>query len=349
VRSGEGPNGALTPRSVTFRFFGSGGAEWQLTPANGSSPLNPHNVARIPYRTNVGDVSAFTEAVSDDRTWKLRLKLRADSSDRGTDQLRAGEALVQWNPRPWLDVTAGRVIEKWGTAYAWNPTSFVGPVKNPTDPSDRRSSYRGVDMVKADIFVRDTNVSLYALGHGTFAARAYRLIGGTDVSLHVRRDRGGMREGLSIARVFGDALELHGEIARNGSVTQAVIGGQYTLPHNINMVVELYHGGDGLSRGEWLAFRDSVDADLRGANRRYAPLKMARDYSFLRIARSEYELIAITNLRDRSSLLRLTLGHRIRPNLSVYVIQTEFFGASGSEFAYIQVKRATTFGARYYF
>ena len=47
---------------------------------------------------------------------------------------------MQLNPKPWLDLTVGRVIEKWGTGYAWNPTAFIGPKKNPADPNDRRSA-----------------------------------------------------------------------------------------------------------------------------------------------------------------------------------------------------------------
>jgi len=35
--------------------------------------------------------------------------------------------------------------------------------------------------------------------------------------------------------------------------------------------------------------------------------------------------------------------------ISVYVIDTEFLGAAGSELSYIQIRRATTFGARVYF
>lgn len=339
---------AAAAGAETFRAFGSGGAEAQLTPANGSSPLNPGNVGHVPYRTNVGDITTFAEAKSEKQTWKVRLKVRADASDQGTDQVRVGEGFIQLNVRPWLDLTAGRVIEKWGSAYAWNPTAFVSPQKNPTDPNDRRSSYRGVDMLKADLFIRETNFSLYALSHGDAAARVYRLIANTDVSLHFRRDGGGRSsEGLSVARVFGDALELHGEIARKGGITQAVAGGQYTFPQNVNAVFELYHGGDGLSGQAWRALRD--DADLLRANRTYTPLKMARDYAFARVAWQDIEIISLANLRDRSSLARVTLSHKVLPNLSAYVIDMEFFGAAATEFAYIQVKRVTNFGVRYYY
>ena len=79
---------------------------------------------------------------------------------------------------------------------------------------------------------------------------------------------------------------------------------------------------------------------------------MARNYAFARIDRSgfaEVELIAIVNLRDGSALARLTLSRKLRPNLSAYLIDTEFSGRRESEMSYIQVRRATTAGVRLYF
>jgi len=335
--------------AATLKIFGSAGAESQFTPANTGSPLNPGNVAGIPRTTNVADVTTFIEAVSDDRSWKLHLKLRADSSDRASDHLRAGEAYLQLNPRPWLDVTAGRIIEKWGTGYAWNPTGFISPAKNPTDPNDRRSAYRGVDAIKTDLFLRGTNVSLYAMQHQTFAARVYRLVANTDVSLHVYRNREGTWQGISVARVFGDALEVHGEVARR----RVVAGAQYTFPHNVNVVAEVYRSGDGLTSKEWDAIRALATFDLRSANREYAPLRMGRNYSFVRVdvpfTKNDFELIAITNLRDGSSIIRTTFTRRLTASMSAYIIDTEFAGANGSELSYMQVRRAVTAGARVYF
>lgn len=340
---------AFGARAETLKFFGSLGAEAQLTPANTASPLNPRNVARIPYRTNVADATLFADATPESRRWKLHLKLRADANDRTDDQLTIGEGYLQVSPRPWLDLTAGRVIEKWGTGYAWNPTAFVSPRKNPSDPSDRRSSYRGVDMLRADLFVRGTNVSLYALQHGAFAARAYRLIAGTDVSLHFRRDDHGTSQGVSAARVFGDSLELHAEVARR----RALLGGQYTFHNNVNVVAELYRDGDGLSARQWDTFR--AISDLRAANSAYRPLQMARNYAFARVAwpssdqKLDVELITIASLRDGSALARLTISRKLRANLTAYLIETEMSGRAGSELAYMQVRRVTTFGARLWF
>jgi hypothetical protein len=336
----------------TFRVFGSAGAESQLTPANERSPLNPGNVAGIPGQTNVADVSLYTEAKPESGAWKLRLKLRGDSSDRDREHLTVGEALLQLRATSWLDLAAGRILEKWGTGYAWTPTAFVGPARNPTDPTDRRSQTSGVDMLRADLFVKETSVSVYALQHGAFAARAYRLLGGTDVSLAYRHDRQGTRAGLSLSRVFGDALELHGEVGRDGATTRAVAGGQYTI-HEVNLVAEVYHGTDGLTRGQWDDVRTLANRGaLLEANRVYAPLRMARTYSFLRIDRAvarwkaEGELIAITNLRDGSTIVRATLSKQLLPNLSAYLIDTEFVGRNGSEMAYLQIARLVAVGVR---
>jgi hypothetical protein len=344
-----------TARADTFRLSGSAGAEAQVMPANERSPLNPGNVAAIPHNTNVADANVFAEAVPESRAWKLRLKLRADSSDRGADRIALGEAVLQISPRKWLDVTVGRVIEKWGSGYAWNPTGFVSPPKDPRDPNDRRSAYRGVDMARVDLFVRQTSVSLYALQHGTYAARAYRLVHGTDVSLYVERERAAdgarTKQGLSVARVFGDALELHGEVARR----HVLVGGQYTLPGGANVVVELYRSGDGLTERQWDRFRDSVGESLLRANRDYRPLQMARNYAFARFdlpafdRKLDVEIIAIMNLRDGSALARATLTRKLGANLSAYLLDTEFLGSAGSELSYMQVQRVTAVGVRVWF
>ncbi len=336
--------------AVTLRVFGSAGAEAALTPPNDASPLNPDNVAAIPYSTNTGDATAFFEAMSENKTWKVRLKARADASDRAADHLEAGEALLQLNPKPWLDVTAGRVIEKWGTGYAWNPTSFIGPKKNPADPNDRLSAYTGLEMLKTDLFIRGTNVSLYALQHAAFAARVYRLVDDTDVSLVLRHDRDGTQQGIAVARVFGDALELHGEAARR----KLLLGGQYTFKNSVNVVAEVYRSGDGATAADMRSLCQlAAEGDLLDANARYQPLQMGRNYAFLRgdlpFGKNELELITITNLRDRSSIVRATYSRKLTSRLNAYVIETEFTGKRDSEFALIQIARQTIFGLRVYF
>jgi hypothetical protein len=284
-------SGSVLLLAATLRVFGSGGAESQFVPAQ-------HNVA---------DVSAFGDLSAN--RWKLHMKLRADASDHGADRLRAGEAYAQWRATEWLDVTAGRVIEKWGTGYAWNPTSFVGPAKDPTDPGDRRSAYRGVDMLRADVFVRHTDVSLYALEDGQYAARVYRLIRGTDVSLVWKSGQVGM----SLSRVFGDALELHAEATPH----RALAGGQYTFTNDVNVIVEMYYD--------------------------QKPFAFARVYRPFRSAKLDAELLAIADIHAHSAILRASLTRKLHANIAAYLIETEFVGREKP------VARVTTAGIRYYF
>jgi hypothetical protein len=87
--------------AATLRIFGSAGAEAQLTPANTGSPLNPGNVAAIPYLTNTGDAMVRVEGASEDKRWRACAKIRAEASDPGKDRGEVGEALVQFAATEW--------------------------------------------------------------------------------------------------------------------------------------------------------------------------------------------------------------------------------------------------------
>ena len=110
-----------------------------------------------------------------------------------------------------------------------------------------------------------------------------------------------------------------------------------------------------MTSSQWQAFRSGVDRVLLAANLAYRPLQMGRNYGFLRVdvpsadGKYDAELITITSLRDGSLLARLTLTRKLRANVSAYVIDTELTGRSTTELAYIQIRRATSFGVRWYF
>jgi hypothetical protein len=190
-------------------------------------------------------------------------------------------------------------------------------------------------------------------------------------------------QGLSLARVFGNALELHGEAAYLSNTvrylprsedlvpvrrphSEVLLGGQYTLRHNVNVVGEFYHSGLGLSGHEWNDYREFVDSAqenlMQGnpvpfmlANSQFVPLQMSKNYTFLRVLwpiqlnRLELETIVIVSLRDGSSLVQPGINWRVHPNWSLYCIDSEFVGSAGSEFDYIQIKRSIAIGIRYHF
>src|SRR2546426_2382589 len=189
---------ATVTAQPVFHLFGSAVNEAHWTPAAKESPLNPGNFLNLQSRSDSSDITLFGEMSPEDKRWKFHLKLRASGewNRNSTSSINVSELYWNISITPWLDVQVGRNIEKWGTGYAWNPTGVVNPPKNPADPNDRRSAYRGVDNARVDLFVKEWNVSLLAvpeidwegkrckhlLSTG-WATRAYRLIKGVDLSL----------------------------------------------------------------------------------------------------------------------------------------------------------------------
>jgi hypothetical protein len=389
--------------SVTYtqeiRLFGEGGTEGHLTDANSSSSLNPGNILGIQRSTDSSDIVLFGDITSEDKKWKLQMKLRGSNEwqRNATSQFEVSELSFKYSVASWLDLRIGRKIERWGTGYAWNPTGVVNPRKNPADPTDRRSAFRGVDMVSADLFIKSWDVTLMAvpeidwtgksgrrLPSAGWAARAYRLVKGTDVAFTASGGNGlPNSQGLSLARVFGNALELHGEAAyisdsvrllpRFGDLVpvrrphaEVLVGGQYTFPNNINVVGEFYHTGQGLDAQEWRDFRgfaQSAETRLEQggvgpfltSNTAFTPLQMSKNYSFLRVfwpvyrSKIEIETIVINSLRDGSGIVRPGVRWKVARNWSVYGIYSEFVGNAQTEFGHIQIKRGVDIGIRYYF
>ena len=67
-----------------------------------------------------------------------------------------------------------------------------------------------------------------------------------------------------MARVFGASLELHGEAARR----HAVVGAQYTFPHNIN-IVNYYADTDEWHPSTWFLsaeHRELVNSEIERIN-----------------------------------------------------------------------------------
>jgi hypothetical protein len=382
-----------------IRFFGETGTEAHVTAANPASPLNPGDILNIQQLTDSSDLTLFGDITSDDKRWKLQMKLRGSNEwqNNATSKFDISELSFKYSVASWLDLRVGRKIERWGSGYAWNPTGVVNPRKDPSDPNDRRSLFRGVDMAEADIFVKGWDVTVlgtpeiswnakagrHLLATG-WAARAYRLIKGTDVAFSASGGNGlPNSRGLSLARVFGNSLELHGEAAYISDTVrflpraeglipvrrphaEVLLGGQYTFHNNVNVVAEFYHAGQGLSSREWNDFRGfagSADESvaqgnplpLVQANAQFTPLQMSKNYTFLRLLwpirlnRLEVETIAISSLRDGSSLVRPGIRWRIGGNWSLYCLYSEFLGNAGTEFGHIQIKRSADIGIRYYF
>lgn len=150
-----------------------------------------------------------------------------------------------------FDFTIGKRLLRWGTGYAFTATGILDPPRAATDPSDRLSLNEGREMAKAD-WIHDGQdftvvwASAGVLGqnrtemYDTTAFRYNVLVGGFDTSVIVAHQGGGANfAGGNFTRVFGDALELHGEFAwRQGAAVLA--GGKYATRFGITMIGELY-------------------------------------------------------------------------------------------------------------
>jgi hypothetical protein len=390
---------AASAGAQEIQLYGELGSELHVTPPNTVSSLNPGNVLNIDRSTDSSDVTLIGEVSASDKRWALQTKLRGSHEWRTNPSaaLQIDELSFKYGVASWMDLRVGRKIQKWGTGYAWNPTGVVNPRKDPADPGDRRSAFRGVDMVAADLFVKGWDITLVGAPEiawpggqaRTFrsigwAARGYRVSKGTDIAITASGGSGlPNSQGLSLARVFGDALELHGEVAYisdemryvprdNALVLQqrphgeVLVGGQYTFKNNVNVIAEFYHAGQGLSGREWRDFRDyagtAADHLAKGdparlvlANARFRPLGMGKNYAFfrglvpLRGERLQLETVVISSLRDGSSLVRPGLLWKVTPNWRLYVLQTEFIGHPRTELGHIQLRRSTDIGVRYHF
>jgi hypothetical protein len=174
------------------------------------------------------------------------------------------------------DFAIGKKIVRWGTGYAFTPTGVLDPPRVATDPSDRLGLNEGREMVEANwIRGRHSLTAAWASGgllerhrpgmRETAAARYNTLLAHFDTSLIYAHDRGGVNfVGGNFTRVFGQAVEVHGELARRtgsefvavpglarplylpeNTRTAVLLGAKYTHATGLGAILEFY-SADGL-------------------------------------------------------------------------------------------------------
>jgi hypothetical protein len=184
--------------------------------------------------------------------WRVSTSLALVSKTQDTTHvlLRVKEAYAGYSAGD-FDFSAGKRLVRWGTGYAFTPTGILDPPRVATDPTDRLNLNEGREMVKADWIRGASDVTVAWASAGlltqhrpgmreTFAARYNVLTHGFDTSLLVARDRGGVTTtGANFTRVFGQAVEVHGEFAyRDGAAV--LLGGKYTAASGITVIAEFY-------------------------------------------------------------------------------------------------------------
>ncbi len=231
-----------------------------------------------------------------------------------------------------LFVDAGKVLEEWGSGFSFNPVNVLLPPKDPASPHKGRE---GVTMLKLEMLFPEISVAVIVAGSEDGSSvnqdfvlpdtsRRRRLAfkfdhTAADVDLSWIHAQGGLNDdevvkhlrgdphepalmnpvnGVSWTAVFGDALELHGELAvrrgrsrlvpekimsaqtfPDGSVAvpemygytvdekgkdrnfrKFLVGGQYTFPNDFNLMFELFHDENGYDEEEWRKIGKGIES-----------------------------------------------------------------------------------------
>ena len=203
------------------------------------------------------------------------------------------------------DFIVGKQQLSMGTGYAWNPTNFVGRLKNPADPdlplegywmgsADLVRSFSGPlkTMALTGVLLpvsEDINSAFGSDDHVNVAGKLYLLLYSTDIDL-MALSAGSRtpRYGLTVSRNITANFEVHGEAAlvsdaekkvvdADGTVTSStndamslLAGIRYLTSMNTTWIAEYYHNGGGYTRAEvedLFRFIDGTDDSLLRTSR----------------------------------------------------------------------------------
>jgi len=186
--------------------------------------------------------------------WRFSTSFAAVTTTQGetNSQVRVRETYLGIDVGD-VDLTIGKRLLRWGTGYAFTVTGVLDPPRVATDPTDRLNLNEGREMATADWVSGRNNVTVAWASAGlldthrpgmleTAAVRYNVLVDGFDTSVIVAHDRGGNTfSGANFTRVFGEAVELHGEFGwRDTALAGALIGGKYTTRSGVTAIAEFY-------------------------------------------------------------------------------------------------------------
>ena len=318
-----------------------------------------------------------------DVTWEPRRRLKAGAGValraqvHASTTLRVREAYARVSATPWLDVEGGKRLTRWGTGYAFTPTGLVDPPRDATDPQDRLGLNEGMVLVRADVF-RGASALTIAMAaphvnrptamsapHRLAAIRARTTVGGVDIALVASAaDDRVASFGANFTHVVGRQLEYHGEVLSHQATSawlqvldpaasptrtvSALVGLQYTFQAGVNVVVEYYRDGNGLSKPLWNRLVDSAEARSAPAPRVDAraddvTLSLPSDrptrqqFFFARASRANAnarvapELITLVGLEDGGITLVPTVTLSLTEHVQPYVRSVRLAGPARSE------------------
>ncbi len=233
-----------------------------------------------------------------------------------------------------VEITVGRQRVAWGVARLWNPIDLFNPISPQQIEGDEKL---GIDAVNLELHLGDLSSLQLVFApqdeheEQSAALRYKTTIGEYDLALMAGEFRDDEVLGVSFDGYIGGA-GIRGEITyTNDSVsddfTRAVIGGDYTFPNSIYVLIEyLYNGG-------------TVD-DIEGLSLQSDSSQIiTREENFLGFGLG-YELTPLIRLNnytiydiDEDSLfIGPTLSYSIIEDLDLRIGAQLFSGRNNSEF-----------------
>ena len=240
---------AISAHGMDFRDLrGEWRVEWQKNEQRTNDGLPTPGIARSPWHV----VGSLLGEIQGEWHPRFRYYFRGEAILRESGRQSGGrfrliEGALQYELTPLVFLDVGKVLEKWGTGYAFNPVNVLLP---PEDPAEPHANHPGVTLLKLEILGERSTFSAILAGvddektveqafvipdsenKRRIAFKWDHTIGDFDLSwIHVQ---GGMEghslrdylEGSPLApqtlpatsgfawnAVLGESLEIHGEYA----------------------------------------------------------------------------------------------------------------------------------------
>lgn len=287
--------------------------------------------------------------------WRFSTSLAglAETQSETHEQLRVRETYVGFTAGD-LDLTVGKRILRWGAGYAFTATGVLDPPRVATDPTDRLNLNEGREMGEADWVAGKQDFTIVWASAGlldkhqpgardTTAFRYGVMVGGFDTSVIVAHDGGGTTlAGANFTRVFGDAVEIHGELAWRQQAA-VLLGGKYTLRSGLSAIAEFYTPPD-------TAYYRPIGMPASAGRQHYGFWRLGKARLRELPGWKEWDVTAslVTNFDDGSRIGVFDAGRRVKNRFRAYLHAQTPGGKPGrSEFGAIPYSALVSIGVTF--
>jgi opacity protein-like surface antigen len=314
------------------------------------------------------------------------------------------EAYGSFNPSFNSTLQAGKRVYSWGKGYAFNTVGYVNPVKDPENPELAQAGLlsANIEYIKSFSSLALQTFSFvlvvipptpqlngrYAEAESTgVALKAYVLLWDTDIDvMGYYRKNSPTQLGFDFSRNLRENLEAHAELSYNqnaqrytivnGNLHSAqenrfsyLLGLRYLHESNTTVILEYYHNGLGMNRGEYENYADflanaansgnatSAQQALRLNQQYFRTSTLMEDYLYMKLTIPEpFDLLYFTpslysiyNLNDNGFLLSTPLSYKPVTNFEFIFWPAILIGAEASEFGQKMVQQRMELWVRVFF